>query len=179
MSHLYGFPVAIILFILKLLNALGFGLLVLQLSATTATFQPGINLLQVLEGVTGIINRLNVILAVGSEKAQVLQILHSQQGALVEPYTQMGKQAVEEIEHVEADAALRAVGIQHPVGEVILVHRLADGVVVLGTHHVAAGGAVLVQCVVLVAHTGVAVLGTAWSPVVAVLAVGIGHVDKR
>ena len=61
----------------------------------------------------------------------------------------------------------------------IFVHRLAYGVVVLGTYHLATGGAILVQSVVLVAHTGIAVLSTAWSPVVRVFAVGIGHVNKR
>ena len=56
-----------------------------------------------------------VVLTMRCKETKVTHILHLEQFAVVERYPQIGKETVEEVKHVEADARLLAVSIQHPV----------------------------------------------------------------
>ena len=100
-----------------------------------------------------------VVLAVGGEEAQMLHVLNLQQCRLVELHAEVGKQAVEEVEHVEAQSRLLAVGIEHPVGVVVFIDValfVNARAHVLQRNDAVAGRAVLVQPHVLVADAGIA-----------------------
>ena len=104
----------------------------------------------------------------------MFKVFNSEKCILIKRYTEVRKKAVEEVEHIKADAALRAVSIKHPIREFTLIDIF--GILLLD--HITAAGAVLVQPLVQIAHAGIAVFRTACAPVLRVLAVGIGHVDK-
>ena len=66
-----------------------------------------------------------IVAAYGREEAEMLQIFYLHQCLLVESNAQIGKETIEEIEHIEADTRLRTFGIQYPVRIKVFVRPAA------------------------------------------------------
>lgn len=58
------------------------------------------------------------------EEAQAIHVTNVTQHGVVECHAKMIEEAIQEIEHVKADATLGAVGIEHPVRIMILIDAL-------------------------------------------------------
>ena len=88
----------------------------------------------------------------GGEETESAHVGHLQQFAVVERHTEIVKQTVEEVEHIEADTRLLAVGFEYPIGPVV---GRAE-VLVFGRHG-AGRLTVVVDTVVGIGDTGIAV----------------------
>ena len=56
-----------------------------------------------------------LITAFGGEETKVLHVFDILQYVDVVSHTEMFEQTLQEVEHIEADARLRSLGIEHPV----------------------------------------------------------------
>ena len=72
-----------------------------------------------LEPVTHVILDLLIILAVGGEETKVTHILDSHERGVIKRYAEVCKEAIQEVEDVEADSGLGTVCIEDPVGPVV------------------------------------------------------------
>ena len=104
----------------------------------------------------------------------MFQVFYGHECALVEHHSEVGEEAVEEIDDVETDARLRTVGIEHPVGVAVFILLAA----LLQRNDIAAGGAVVVESAMEVTDAGIAVFGAALAPAGGVVAIGVGDVDE-
>ena len=137
-----------------------------KLTTTATTLQPFVDLINRLEITIHVrVLLFLIVLAVCRKEAQAAHVFHLQQFGVVKADTQEREKAVEEVKHIEADARLRTVGLQHPIRPVVVrscVLCLRTGLRGCLT--------VFVDIIVCIADTGITVFRRR---------IGIAHIDKR
>ena len=137
-----------------------------ELTTTATRREPVINLFNCSEITIHIrVLLFLIVLAVCRKEAQAAHVFHLQQFGVIEADTQEREKTIEEVKHIEADARLRTVGLQHPIRPVVVRSCL----LCLRTG-LRGGLTVFVDVIVCIADTGITVFRRR---------IGIAHIDKR
>ena len=114
-------PPRVIVMVIAIVELLTLHVRYLKLTTTTARVEPFIDLLLGGEETIYVgVFLLFIVLTMGGEETQVAHVLNLQQFGVIPRYTEIVKKTVEEIEHIEANARLLTVGLQYPIGPVVI-----------------------------------------------------------